>query len=44
LELRLPFVRFAYPQVIVPLVLAYWGLQVRALKSGSKLNWVAMAL
>lgn len=37
-QLWLPFLRFAYPQVIVPVVLAYWALQVRALKSGSK--WV----
>ncbi len=44
LQLWLPFVRFAYPQVIVPVVLAYWGLQVRALKSGSKWNLAAMTL
>jgi hypothetical protein len=43
LQLWLPFVRFAYPQVIVPVVLAYWGLQVRALKLGSKWHLVGMA-
>ena len=42
--LRLPYVRFAFPQVIVPVVLAYWGLQVRALKSGSKRDLTGMAL
>jgi hypothetical protein len=44
LELLLPFSRFAFPQVIVPVVLSYWGLQVRALRSGSKWNLVGMAL
>lgn len=44
LELWLPFTRFAYPQVIVPIVLSYWGLQARALNSGSKWTLVGMAL
>jgi hypothetical protein len=44
LQMRLPYLRFAIPQVIVPVVLAYWGLQVRALKNGSKLTLAGMAL
>jgi hypothetical protein len=44
LELWLPFSRFMFPQVIVPVVLSYWGLQVRALRSGSKWNLVGMTL
>lgn len=44
LELWLPFIRFAFPQVIVPVVLLYWGLQARALRSGSKWNVVGMVL
>ena len=43
-DLRLPYMRFAFPQVIVPVVFAYLGLQTRALKSGSKGAWVGMAL
>lgn len=43
-ELWLPFVRFAYPQVIVPVVLSYWGLQVRALRTGSKWALFGMVL
>src|SRR5205814_2216252 len=34
-ELLLPYLRFAIPQVIVPAVLAYLGLQTRVLKCGS---------
>lgn len=43
-ELHLPYLRFAIPQIIVPLVLAYWGLQARALKDGSKWLLASMAL
>ncbi len=43
-QLQLPYLRFAIPQVIVPVVLAYWGLQVRALKNGSKRTLAGMAL
>jgi len=35
-ELHLPYLRFAIPQVTVPFVLAYLGLQARVLKSASK--------
>jgi hypothetical protein len=44
LDLWLPFTRFAFPQVIVPVVLAYWALQVRALTSGSKWKLGGMVL
>jgi hypothetical protein len=43
-ELWLPFVRFAYPQVVVPIALAYWGLLARVLKSTSLSGLAAMAL
>ncbi len=43
-ELRLPYMRFAFPQVIVPVVFAYLGLQIRALRSGSKWDLAGMAL
>jgi hypothetical protein len=44
LELHLPFVRFAIPQVIVPALLIYLGLQARALSGGSKSVLGLMAL
>ena len=43
-ELHLPYLRFAIPQVIVPAVLAYLGLQTRVLKCGSKWLLAGMAL
>lgn len=43
LQLLLPYLRFPFPQVIVPAVLVYWGLQARALKSASKLALAGMA-
>jgi len=43
LQLRLPYLRFPYPQVILPVVFVYWGLQVRALKSASKPALAGMA-
>jgi hypothetical protein len=42
-QLTLPYLRFPFPQVIVPVVLVYWGLQVRALKSASMLALAGMA-
>ena len=44
LTLPLPYLRFAIPQVILPVALAYWGLQVRALKSPSRAALAGMAL
>jgi hypothetical protein len=44
LQVQLPYLRFAIPQVILPVVLAYWGMQVRALKSGSRAALTVMAL
>ena len=43
-QLWLPFVRFAFPQVAVPFVFAYLGLQVRTLKSASRWGLAGMAL
>ena len=40
----LPNLRFAIPQVIAPAVLAYWGLQARALKRFSVFYFLGMAL
>jgi len=42
-QLKLPYLRFPYPQVIMPVVFVYWGLQVRALKSASKPALAGMA-
>jgi hypothetical protein len=44
LALPLPYLRFAIPQVILPVALAYWGLQVRALKNPSRAALAEMAL
>ena len=43
-QVQLPYLRFAIPQVILPIVLAYWGLQVRALMKPSWRTLAAMAL
>jgi hypothetical protein len=43
-ELQLPFVRFAFPQVIVAALFAYVGLQTRVLHNGSKWALAGMAL
>ena len=43
-QLRLPLSRFAFPQVIAPAVLAYWGLQARVLRSGSRIGLAGMAV
>jgi hypothetical protein len=44
LDLHLPYMRFAIPQVTLPLALAYLGLQARALRSGSKWHLAGMVL
>jgi len=43
-QLWLPYVRFAFPQIVVPAVLVYLGMQVRALRTGSKWPLAGMAL
>jgi len=43
LEIQLPYLRFAIPQVILPAVLAYWALQVRTLKNPSNVTLGLMA-
>lgn len=43
-ELALPYSRFAYPQVVMPLVFTYLGFQARALGTGSRRILVLMAL
>jgi hypothetical protein len=43
-ELALPYSRFAFPQVVVPVVFAYLGMQARALRSGSKRVLSGMAV
>jgi len=42
--LQLPYLRFAIPQVILPVVLTYWALQVRALRSQKRVALLGMAL
>ncbi len=42
-QLHLPYSRFIVPQVVLPAITAYWGLQVRALKSASYLSLAGMA-
>ena len=43
-NLHLPFVRFLFPQVVMPFALAYWGLQTRVLKNASYYGLGGMAL
>jgi hypothetical protein len=42
--IQLPYLRFAIPQAILPLVLAYWGLQARAFKNASAIHLGGMVL
>lgn len=42
--MTLPYLRFAIPQVILPCVLAYWGIQAVVLRRASLLLLAAMAL
>jgi hypothetical protein len=42
-QIQLPYLRFAIPQVIVPLLLVYWGVQVRAIRSASEWALAGMA-
>jgi len=44
LESPLPYLRFAIPQVILPCIMLYWGLQAIALKTASRPVLFGMAL
>src|SRR5215469_5863313 len=43
-NLHPPFLRFLFPQVVVPFALGYWGLQTRVLRSASYYGLGGMAL
>jgi len=44
MEFPLPYLRFAIPQVVLPCILLYWGLQAIALKTASRPVLFGMAL